>query len=206
MSENKDLGSAAVAAPRPSAAESIAWARDVLKTPTMKRPTVAELEALLSDTKPPPIQIKADGSIEIAHFPEAQHIANLLEEIERWPQLGVIEVMIRNPAVDEWVREKEAEIERLHASLRKLRSPPTVTGDADTISAVMDLHELQCAIIQNLDQCATDLNMGKKGTKITFGTEQRIGLKGTEQLGLVLWLDRKAVADIIADSKAEGGQ
>jgi hypothetical protein len=59
---------------------------------------------------------------------------------------------------------------------------------------------------QNLDQCATDLNMGKKGTKITFGTEQRIGLKGTEQLGLVLWLDRKAVADIIADSKAEGGQ
>jgi hypothetical protein len=150
MSENDDLGSAAVAAPRPSAAESIAWARDVLKTPTMKRPTVAELEALLSDTKPPPIQIKADGSIEIAHFPEAQHIANLLEEIERWPQLGVIEVMNRNPAVDEWVREKEAEIERLHASLRKLRSPPTVTGDADTISAVMDLHELQCAIIDEV--------------------------------------------------------
>lgn len=32
-------------------------------------------------------------------------------------------------------------------ALHKLREPPTVTGDADTISAVMDLHELQCAVI-----------------------------------------------------------
>lgn len=56
---------------------------------------------------------------------------------------------------------------------------------------------------QNLDQCATDLNMSKKGTKITFGTEQRIGVKGTEQLGLVVWLDRNAVAEIVAASKAE---
>ncbi len=56
---------------------------------------------------------------------------------------------------------------------------------------------------QNLDQCATDLNMGKKGTRITFGTEQRIDLKGTEQLGLVLWLDRKTVADIVAADKEQ---
>ena len=53
---------------------------------------------------------------------------------------------------------------------------------------------------QNLDQCATDLNMGKKGkkgTKITFGTEQRIDLKGTEKLGLIVWMDRDRVAQII---------
>lgn len=56
---------------------------------------------------------------------------------------------------------------------------------------------------QNLDQCATDLNMGKKGTKITFGTEQRVNLKGTEQLGLVVWLDREAVAEIVKQSKTE---
>jgi len=48
---------------------------------------------------------------------------------------------------------------------------------------------------QNLDQCAIDLNYSeKKGTKITFGTGQPIDLKGTKMLGLVLWLDRDAVA------------
>ena len=54
---------------------------------------------------------------------------------------------------------------------------------------------------QNLDQCATDLNMGKKGTKITFGTEQRIDLKGTEKLGLIVWMDRDRVAQIIDTPK-----
>lgn len=50
---------------------------------------------------------------------------------------------------------------------------------------------------QRLDECATSLNMDKNGTKITFGTPQRIGIKGTEQLGLVVWLDREAAAEII---------
>ena len=57
---------------------------------------------------------------------------------------------------------------------------------------------------QNLDQCATALNMEKKGTKITFVTEQQLNLKGTEQLGLVVWLDRKAVAEITAAAKDRG--
>mgnify|MGYP001610332793 CR=1 FL=1 len=73
-----------------------------------------------------------------------------VSEIEGWPELGVIEVMIRNPAVDEFVREKEAEIERLHTALRKLREPPTMAADAETVSAVMDLHELQCVIIDEV--------------------------------------------------------
>ena len=52
---------------------------------------------------------------------------------------------------------------------------------------------------QNLDHCATDLNYSaKKGTKITFGTDQPVNLEGTEKLGLVLWLDRKAVAEAVA--------
>jgi hypothetical protein len=55
---------------------------------------------------------------------------------------------------------------------------------------------------QNLDHCVDTMNMGKKGTKITFGTEQKIGLKGTEQLGLVVWLDRERVAEIVAENKA----
>lgn len=55
---------------------------------------------------------------------------------------------------------------------------------------------------QNLDECARDLNMTKNGTRISFVTEQRVNLKGTEQLGLVLWLDRDAVAEIVKQSKA----
>lgn len=56
---------------------------------------------------------------------------------------------------------------------------------------------------QNLDQCAINLDWGKKaGTKITFGTEQTINLKGTDKLGLVLWFDRKAVDEIVAAEKS----
>lgn len=56
---------------------------------------------------------------------------------------------------------------------------------------------------QSLDQCADALNMGKDGTKITFGTTQRLTPTGTEQLGLVVWMDRKAVAEIVAASKTK---
>lgn len=56
---------------------------------------------------------------------------------------------------------------------------------------------------QNLDDCADTLNMGKKGiTKITLGTEQPVTLRGTDKLGLVLWFDRKVVAEIVAANKA----
>jgi len=56
---------------------------------------------------------------------------------------------------------------------------------------------------QNLDQCATDLNYtAKSGTKITFGTEEPLDLKGTKKLGLVVWLDRDRVAEIVAKGSA----
>lgn len=58
---------------------------------------------------------------------------------------------------------------------------------------------------QNLDACATTLDMGKRGTKITFGTEERITPNGTERLGLVIWLDRERVQEIVAASKSTGG-
>ena len=54
---------------------------------------------------------------------------------------------------------------------------------------------------QNLDQCATNLVLGKQGTKITFGTEQPLGLDGTEKLGLVVWLDRDRASGIIKAAK-----
>ena len=53
---------------------------------------------------------------------------------------------------------------------------------------------------QPLDQCAIRLDWSRKsGGKITFGTDQNIiPGEGTEQLGLVVWLDRKLVAAAIA--------
>lgn len=55
---------------------------------------------------------------------------------------------------------------------------------------------------QNLDQCGKTLDYHhKKGTTITFGTEETIGVNGLEKLGLVVWLDRRRVAEIIAASK-----
>lgn len=67
----------------PTTAESIAWAHNAMKPPAMARPTVAELEAFLSEKKPPPIYIKPDGSIEATFTPELFHLANMLAEIER---------------------------------------------------------------------------------------------------------------------------
>lgn len=58
---------------------------------------------------------------------------------------------------------------------------------------------------QNLDQCAISLDWTRKaGARITFGTSQTIiPGEGTEQLGLVIWLDRKVAADALARAKAE---
>lgn len=59
---------------------------------------------------------------------------------------------------------------------------------------------------QNLDQSAETLNFNKGITKITFGTEQPIDPSGTVKLGLVVWLDRDRVAEILKTSKAESHQ
>lgn len=51
---------------------------------------------------------------------------------------------------------------------------------------------------QNLDTCSISLNYDhKKGSKITFGTEEPITPDGTERLGLVLWLPRDKVKEIL---------
>jgi hypothetical protein len=56
---------------------------------------------------------------------------------------------------------------------------------------------------QNLDQCVRSLDYHhKNGTTVTFGTAANVDLsKGTEKLGLVIWLDRDRVAEIISKSK-----
>jgi len=51
---------------------------------------------------------------------------------------------------------------------------------------------------QNLDECGIDIKYDhKKGTRITFGTDTPLDLNGTKQLGLVVWMDRDKVKEII---------
>lgn len=72
----------------------------------------------------------------------------------------------------------------------------------------MKISELILAIgddnvqFQNLDHSADTLKLVGGTTKITFGTEEPFSFKGTERLGLILWLDRQAVADALANAKA----
>ena len=54
---------------------------------------------------------------------------------------------------------------------------------------------------QNLDQSLVSLNMNKGVSKITFGTEQPVNLDGPDKLGLVVWLGRARVAELIAAAK-----
>jgi hypothetical protein len=59
---------------------------------------------------------------------------------------------------------------------------------------------------QALDVCADRMDMAGAHTKITFGTEQPLGPEGTVKLGIVVWMDRDRVAEILAaDTASKGG-
>ena len=57
---------------------------------------------------------------------------------------------------------------------------------------------------QKLDDCVENFNLTKHGTKATFGTSVGFDLNGFTKLGLIVWLDRERVAEIVAQSKVEG--
>lgn len=73
----------------------------------------------------------------------------------------------------------------------------------------MKISELILAIgddnvqFQNLDHSADTLKLVGGTTRITFGTEEPFTMKGTERLGLVIWLERQAVTEALAKSKAQ---
>ena len=52
---------------------------------------------------------------------------------------------------------------------------------------------------QNLDNDAISMNWSAKQgvTKVTFGTPEQAGLDGMKKLGLVVWMDRERVKEII---------
>lgn len=55
--------------------------------------------------------------------------------------------------------------------------------------------------LQGLDGSIKSLHASKGVTTVTFLTDQPIGLDGTTDLGLVLWLPRDVVAEILKSDK-----
>ncbi len=53
-------------------------------------------------------------------------------------------------------------------------------------------------VFQNLDNDIIQLDDKKKHREYKFGSFETFGYEGTQKLGLVVWLDREKVKDIIA--------
>jgi hypothetical protein len=69
-------------------------------------------------------------------------------------------------------------------------------GMVELITAIGD----QNIRMQNLDTSAITLDYHhKKGTTITFGTDAALTANGTELMGLVLWVPRDKVQQILAE-------
>lgn len=54
---------------------------------------------------------------------------------------------------------------------------------------------------QNLDQSLIRANMRGGKSEVTFGTELPVGIDGPDKLGLIVWLDRDRVKEIVAAGK-----
>lgn len=67
-----------------------------------------------------------------------------------------------------------------------------------TLSELIKAYGDEKVKCQKLDDCAETLNYNhKKGTKITFGTNAMLDAEGTKEMGLIVWLDRDRVAEIL---------
>ena len=69
-----------------------------------------------------------------------------------------------------------------------------MTGITELVSKIGDDN----VKLQFLDSAATKMNFDhKKGTYITFGTDQPLTPTGTKDFGVVLWLPRTRVKEIL---------
>lgn len=57
--------------------------------------------------------------------------------------------------------------------------------------------------LQKLDDCTSSLKKNSQGTTITFVTPESIGPRGLDRLGLVIWLDRARVAELVSAEKLQ---
>lgn len=70
-----------------------------------------------------------------------------------------------------------------------------------TLSELIAAYGDDKVTFQKLDDDAVSLQMNGGHTKITFGTPERLNAEGTIRMGLVVWMDRDRVAEIINDKK-----
>ena len=71
-----------------------------------------------------------------------------------------------------------------------------------TLSELIETYGNEEVGIQHLDQCASDIKYNhKKGTAITFHTSESTAPQGLKKMGLVLWMDRERVDEIIEAEK-----
>lgn len=52
--------------------------------------------------------------------------------------------------------------------------------------------------IQPLDGCITNMQKRKNHNEFTFGSDQSFGLDGPQDLGIVVWMPRDKVKEILA--------
>jgi hypothetical protein len=57
--------------------------------------------------------------------------------------------------------------------------------------------------LQKLDDCVEKMTMTPKGTKASFVTSEKVDFNGFTKLGLIVWLDREKVAEILAAAKKD---
>lgn len=70
------------------------------------------------------------------------------------------------------------------------------------LSELIAAHGDETVAFQKIDDCATALHMTPRGTTLTIVTPEVLNPDGMAKLGLVVWLDRKRVAEIVAAEKA----
>lgn len=70
-----------------------------------------------------------------------------------------------------------------------------------TLSELIAKHGDDKVQFQKLDDDLITLKMKNGHSKITFGTNEAVGPSGTDKMGLIVWLDRDRVSEIIAEEK-----
>jgi hypothetical protein len=68
------------------------------------------------------------------------------------------------------------------------------------LSELIAAHGDERVRFQKLDDCVTDMQMTKQGTRASFVAPETMGLDGFDRLGLIVWLDRDRVRQVLAGS------
>ncbi len=70
------------------------------------------------------------------------------------------------------------------------------------LSELLSIYGDENFAFQTLDSDIKELNLKKNHTEIKFGTSETFNYNGTTKLGLVIWLDREKVKQIMLKDNA----